>query len=484
MNQLTLEQKKIVANQDKILLVNAYAGTGKTSTLVEYCKARKNKNILYLAYNSSMAKEAVKKFEGLNVKCLTIHSLAYQNIGIAYKDRLEKNASLKPFHLSKYFKNPNYEKNSALMDLFYKFLTSNKTIKEITRESKGEVDTEISDRLSVLWNDILYNNSMPFEHDFYLKMYQLAFPKLSYDYILVDEAQDLNPVMFDIIVRQSANLVFIGDSYQKIYGFRRCINALELLASNPKSKTLYLSETFRCPTRIISLADPYLKLAGAKIPLVSNKKSEEKMFSPKKQKCIICRTNAKIFCFAYENQGKKIHFVGGIKNYKLDEMVDLMLVFSKNEEIKKNIRNPFYKNFKSASDIIEYANNSKDVETKSRINVLLRLLNANMNPFEFVRDIKDYPLKDADYIITSAHKSKGLEWDHVVLEDDFLDIEEELLRGELLKKSEKNNYISIEEINLLYVAITRAKVSLESSKNYFFDEEIFKEAKKILKFVN
>ena len=54
---LTEEQKEIVESQSQITLVNAYAGTGKTSTLVEYCKKRAESKILYLAYNSSMAKQ-------------------------------------------------------------------------------------------------------------------------------------------------------------------------------------------------------------------------------------------------------------------------------------------------------------------------------------------------------------------------------------------------------------------------------------------
>lgn len=476
---LTKEQKAIVDDQSKILLVNAYAGTGKTSTLVEYCKKRQGKKILYLAYNSSMAKEAVKKFKGLNVECITIHSLAYQDIGNKYKDRLEGNVSLKPFHLTKYFRDSDHKKTKMLMNAFQGFIFSADTIEETMLKFKKQMPPEVLNKLPILWKDIIEDSKMPFEHDFYLKLYQLSKPVLEYDFILVDEAQDLNPTMFDIIVTQRQNkttLVLIGDSYQKIYGFRNCINGLELLRKDKEAKTLFLSQTFRCPKNVISIANPYLKLAGAQVNLVSQKEPIKSNENEKKQKCIICRTNAKIFMFALLNRDKKIHFVGGIKSYKFQDMIDLMLLFSKNKDCKNYIKNPFFRNFSNSSEIIEYAKESNDVEIKAKISMLSRLLNEKVNPFDFLKNIKDFPANEADYIITSAHKSKGLEWDHIFLEDDFLDIEEEL--------AEKRYTVSTEEVNLLYVAITRAKVSFDSAKDYLHCEATFNEAKKNFKFID
>lgn len=481
--KLTQEQKAIISDKSKILLVNAYAGTGKTSTLVEYCKKRRDKKILYLAYNSSMAKEAIRKFEGLNVKCVTIHSLAYEEIGKEYKDRLESDSSLKPFHLIKYFGNNDHKMVKMLMNVFQSFIFSTDSIEETVKKFSNQVPYEVLRKLPILWKDILRDKKMPFEHDFYLKLYQLSKPILDYDYILVDEAQDLNPTMLDIVFIQKSNktnLVFIGDSFQKIYGFRKCINALEMLSNHPEAKTLFLSQTFRCPKNIVSIANPYLRLAGAKVDLISHKdsikKEPKKKLNEKKQECIICRTNAKIFEFAFLNRDKKIHFVGSMKNYKFQDMVDLMLLFSKNKDCKQYIKNPFFKNFDSSTEIINYAKESNDVEIKAKIAMLSKLLSEKINPFEFLKQIKDFPAEQADYIITSAHKSKGLEWDHVYLEDDFLDIAKEL--------SDNKQMVSIEEVNLLYVAITRAKKSFSAAKNYLHCNNTFEQAKKNIKFID
>ena len=81
--KLTAEQEAII-NSTGDIKINAVAGSGKTTTIIEYAKARpKQAKILYLAFNKSVKLEALKKFaeRGLhNVTVETAHSLAYKNI--------------------------------------------------------------------------------------------------------------------------------------------------------------------------------------------------------------------------------------------------------------------------------------------------------------------------------------------------------------------------------------------------------------------
>lgn len=58
--------------------------------------------------------------------------------------------------------------------------------------------------------------------------------------------------------------------------------------------------------------------------------------------------------------------------------------------------------------------------------------------------------KDAQVTVSTAHRSKGLEWDVVVLNEDFCDITDPQLSAEELQ----------DETNLLYVAVTRARKTL------------------------
>ena len=84
-NQVNLtEEQKAIVEHDNNLRINAFAGTGKTTTLLEYSKRRPNSRILYIAFNRSVKEEAIKKFhkEGLNnVTIETAHSLAYKATG-------------------------------------------------------------------------------------------------------------------------------------------------------------------------------------------------------------------------------------------------------------------------------------------------------------------------------------------------------------------------------------------------------------------
>ena len=59
--------------------MNAHAGTGKTSTLVEIVKKKYNKEFLYVCYNKSMAEDACAKFPS-NAKCMTVHKLARDHV--------------------------------------------------------------------------------------------------------------------------------------------------------------------------------------------------------------------------------------------------------------------------------------------------------------------------------------------------------------------------------------------------------------------
>ncbi|HAA16045.1 MAG TPA: DNA helicase, partial [Cytophagales bacterium] len=81
--QLTEEQREIIASTGDIK-INAVAGSGKTTTVIEYAKARpKTSKILYLAFNRSVRLEAQKKFadQGLsNVTVETAPSLAYRHV--------------------------------------------------------------------------------------------------------------------------------------------------------------------------------------------------------------------------------------------------------------------------------------------------------------------------------------------------------------------------------------------------------------------
>lgn len=86
----TPEQAAIIGWSGHRLVVRAFAGTGKTSTLVRFAQANPNCKMLYLAYNRAVRDEAEQKFP-FNVECKTSHQLAWPNFGRHYQQRLTAN---------------------------------------------------------------------------------------------------------------------------------------------------------------------------------------------------------------------------------------------------------------------------------------------------------------------------------------------------------------------------------------------------------
>ena len=79
------------------------------------------------------------------------------------------------------------------------------------------------------------NDVLPLGHDGYLKLWALSKPRIAADFILLDEAQDTNPVVLGVLQSQQAQLVYVGDRYQQIYEWRGAVNAMEQIETDVTS---------------------------------------------------------------------------------------------------------------------------------------------------------------------------------------------------------------------------------------------------------
>jgi superfamily I DNA/RNA helicase len=243
--ELTKEQKAIIGSTGNIK-INAVAGSGKTTTLIEYSRSRpSNSKILYLAFNKSVKVEASRIFRERGIQNVTVetaHSLAHSKIVRKNGYRVHKGYNTHEIvekigiagtgekhykyilanHVNKFatyffnsdtnsIQNLNYLDVVASNDarIFVKNCYSH--IEKYTRKLIGKMET----------------GEIEVSHDFYLKKFQLSQPDLEYDYILFDEGQDASPAMLDIILKQKADKVIVGDTHQQIYRWRYAINSLE-----------------------------------------------------------------------------------------------------------------------------------------------------------------------------------------------------------------------------------------------------------------
>jgi len=85
--ELTEEQQAILNAKGRVLLINARAGTGKTTTLRMIASAHPDQKILYLVFNRKTKEEANAKFPK-NVEIRTVHSLAFAGDSARWKDQV------------------------------------------------------------------------------------------------------------------------------------------------------------------------------------------------------------------------------------------------------------------------------------------------------------------------------------------------------------------------------------------------------------
>lgn len=215
----TNEQQAVIDSNADLLAVDAFAGTGKTSTLVQYALARPNSRILYIAFNKSVAAEAKERFPA-NVDCRTTHSLAYGAVGRKFSDKL---GNVPVYMVTQAFK-CNAKRAKSALETVSSWMCSTDDKIAIDHVNLDEVQDPIEaaavvDLARNIWaymQDPKSDVKMP--HDGYLKLYAMSRPALRYDIILLDEAQDTNPITLDLVMAQRghAKIVLVGDRHQGI----------------------------------------------------------------------------------------------------------------------------------------------------------------------------------------------------------------------------------------------------------------------------
>ncbi|MEM8527778.1 MAG: UvrD-helicase domain-containing protein [Bacteroidota bacterium] len=481
--QLTNEQQQIIQSSGNIK-INAVAGSGKTTTVMEYAKAQdRRKRILYLAFNRSVKREAKEKFaaQGLhNVRVETAHSLAYRQTVRKYGYKV-RSQSYKSFEVAKLLQLPNTGQKHGqyiLANHVNKFMSyfCNSEVAKVqyldyasTVHDKEAIDFvyqhyDLIERQTRLLLAKMDRREIDIIHDFYLKKYQLDYPQLPYDYILFDEGQDASAAMLDVFLRQKATKVIVGDTHQQIYAWRYAINSLQKV----DFKDYHLSTSFRFDQNIADLANQVLnwkqQLSKGNIqPIIikgigNHKQSETK--------AILGRTNLGLLLKAIEfavdkAEVDKIYFEGNFNSYAYaSEGASLYDVLNLYTGKRHLIRDELIKTMRDLEDLEDYMTKTEDLQLMTMVEIVKEY--GEEIP-DILREIKDKHVTEeerheAEMIFSTVHRSKGMEYDIVHLVNDFIPRKtlEEIAESRPKSISAKLQ----EEINLLYVAITRAKHKL------------------------
>lgn len=481
--ELTGEQYDIIHSTGNIK-INAVAGSGKTTTIIEYAKTRPaTSKILYLAFNKSVKLEAAKKFseKGLkNVTVETAHSLAFRHIVFQnqYKVRAQgykTNELAEILHLKDNSeKHTEYIIANHINKFVAYFCNSDKQKVQELNYLDTVTDPKAKTFVSSFYDYIVAQsriflskmNSAEIEisHDFYLKKFQLSNPQLHYDYILFDEGQDASPAMLDVFFKQKAIKVIVGDTHQQIYGWRFAVNSLE----KADYKTYMLSTSFRFSQPIANLAMEVLKLKdhiGTYQPItITGKGSSTEI----KSKATLARTNLGLLLKAIEyvtekRNVKQIYFEGNINSYTYaDEGASLYDVLNLDNGKHHLIKDNLIKSMNSLKELEDYIEKSEDAQLSMMVEIVKEY--GDLIP-GIIKTIKQKQVENdakekAEMVFSTVHRCKGMEYDSVELVNDFI-TEEKLKKLISEKKPGEINTTKLnEEVNLLYVAVTRTKHSL------------------------
>ncbi len=456
--------------------LNAYAGTGKTSTLELYARAFPKLRFLYLCFNRDNAREAQQRFPGY-CECSTIHSKAWHAVGRNF----ERVANPRPREVMEVFRLAASFLAVYVLDTLNAFLHS--ADPEIdwqhvrtSPETPERQRTRIRSVARKLWEKMQdpADATVPISHDGYLKLWALQKPRIeNYDVIFLDEAQDTNPVTLEIVLEQvaqkSAGLVLVGDTHQSIYRWRDAVDAMEQ-ASGMANFRFPLTESFRFGGGIAHDATILLnELKGDRVKLVGRGDSSGKSSSF----AVLGRTNATLIAAAVEKalDGIPIHFSATTAQanwdpftpYKFQMTLDVYHLWSKQRHL---VRDPYIKKFSSFDEVEEHARgegtggHGRDVELALQIEFVKEQGDDIPGLLELLRKQSCGP-NEAKLAFSTVHRAKGKEWDAVRLLDDFLDPNDE----EFLKKGDPE--VVAEESNILYVAVTRAR------KKVMYPEELY-----------
>ncbi len=484
----------IIAMQGKHLKIFANAGTGKTTLLSAIARNKFKYNLrgLYITFSNKLVKES--KSSGHFPRSTVIksaHSLAFQVFG--RRIGIERcNKKITPWFIAKHLNlraDDNFTVNAlseitlsmvnTYMQSADKVLSEKHLASEYLAELKNKggekfkyyrhVFTENAQELWRLMSD--YEGDFPSSHDVYFKLWVLSEPLLDFDYIMVDESQDLSYCMVALLKLQRAQVIMVYDTYQSIYQFRGASDAIE---SFEVESTVTIRQSFRFGPQIAFAANHVLNsfytkyypgtpkvnilgLASIKSVVIRKCDSPGVVEAPKGT-ALLARSNVALIKEAIANAsaGNYIHLPDGVGQLtaQLEAANNLraggkafgeLAMFSSWDQLIEMSESRLGAQFKPLVEIVEEG----DIEDK-------------------VAQLKKYATDSnkADFTYCTAHKAKGSQFPSVVLLPGFIDQEriDNIIFSEGVNSfSELPLHIQInisQEINLLYVALTRAMSQL------------------------
>lgn len=488
-----------------MLLVNALAGTGKTTTIcwglgvkvptyitiskeqleiVKFMRSFKWESCAAMAFNRSIADELVKRLDHIpGVECTTSNGFGFRNWK-SYRDPVKVNLNGNKLFMqlkSKLEKDKvPYKEYSAWMNDVIQVVRTIKynvtdfsAYETIVDDNDIILDVKAKEYCEWLYNESI--NSLDFiDFDDQLFMpYHYDVPINQYDLVVVDEAQDLNKAKQWLAQKMARKyMVCIGDANQAIYGFSgadsQSMDTMSKYMSETwteQFETMSLTVTRRCPKTVVTMANkfvPTLKAAD-EAPDGQVLQTPEEEFGVKlverTSKCmILCRTNAPLMSLAFYllRNNRPCYIQGKDIGSGLVKLLNSCTGSTIKEKLTDldNVVN------KKCLKYEEKGQNDKAELLRDKA-LCIRTICDNVETIDQFKDKINLLFKDSggltEHQLSSVHKSKGLEANWVcIYKPSTLPLMLKPRKGKRIPKGAQQ-----QEFNLTYVAYTRSQNILE-----------------------
>jgi DNA helicase II / ATP-dependent DNA helicase PcrA len=293
---------------------------------------------------------------------------------------------------------------------------------------------------------------------------QVPFEK--FDVVLLDEAQDVNAMQIEIVTRLLApggRVIAVGDRHQAIYGFRGAMSqSMDHIGDLFKCQPLPLSVSYRCPKKVIDVAQQYVKhieaFEGAVDGLVERHDGDEgyDIRLLRQQDVILCRLNAPLVSLAFALIRQKVAcrvlgrdianglvaLVKRLKAHSVEELLTALSAYLKRDAIRHE-KDPaaLSRSQDKVSTLHVFIDELAPTDTVQRLIFNIEGMFQDVQPGQQAQMLT----------LSTVHKAKGLEWDRVFILD----------AAELMPLPwARPGWQQDQEFNLIYVAVTRAKREL------------------------
>jgi DNA helicase II / ATP-dependent DNA helicase PcrA len=448
------------------LIVEAYAGSAKTTSIIESFKyIPSGKKTLALAFNKIIQEELRSRAPSY-VSVFTFHSLGFT----AIKQRFGT-VELDDYKVSNLVKAQ--LGSDADYDLILNICETVAFCKYGLQDTPNQIDNIISnygidlcemDRkqfislvIKTLGADKAETSKIDFNDMCWLPfVYNL--PLGQYDYVFLDEVQDLNKsqmIMAKKACKTGGRIIAVGDPNQALYSWRMAdTSVLNEIREQEETKILSLPISYRCPQQIIQLAKNWVPDIACPETAPEGEIKDitlNELYKLAKPGCfILSRTNAPLIkiCMTLIKNNVKAN----IRGRDVGKQLGYLIKKSKKKKIEAFLK--WLEGWKNSEVAKLKEKNINTENVLDRVECLTNLCEECKTLEEVSKKI-DELFNDTDenniVILSSVHRSKGLERDNVfVLKWTFRAWFDRMF---LIEKPN-------EECNIAYVSITRSKKSL------------------------